>query len=323
MIRLLKPLIVTTVVLSGLGLLYGYRYAIYDWWRLYNYNPSSAISNLASDTTMTSKAKVLFYINHPKLEGANQFNLDCPIGGEHTIVLGCYKPVERGIYLFNITDKTLYGVEQVTAAHETLHAAYSRLSKSEKTYVNNLLQNYYLHGLHNPTVKAEIAAYKISEPNDILNEMHSIFGTEIAQLPPALENYYRQYFVNRAEIAKFAEDYRNAFSIREHQVSEYDKQLSSLHQIIDTDESTLNSDLQLISSEQNGLNSLRSSGNTIGYNNEVPSYNNRVYIYNQLVNRVRAEINQFNLIVAKRNAIALEENQLAGELNSKATVISP
>ncbi len=100
------------------------RDAIYDWWRLHDYAPPAAAVQFADDTTMTAKARTLFYINHPKLEQSVAFNGECPNNSEKAIVLGCYHPNQNGIFLFMVNDKTLSGVEQVTAAHEMLHAAY-------------------------------------------------------------------------------------------------------------------------------------------------------------------------------------------------------
>ena len=46
------------------------------------------MANLAAETTMTSYAKELFYINHPQLESKGQFNTKCPNnGGDTTICL--------------------------------------------------------------------------------------------------------------------------------------------------------------------------------------------------------------------------------------------
>ncbi len=40
--------------------------------------------------------------------------------------------------------------------------------------------------------------YKKTEPGQIANELHSILGTEIADLSPELEQHYSKYFNNRA-----------------------------------------------------------------------------------------------------------------------------
>ncbi len=81
-----------------------------------------------------------------------------------------------------------------------LHAAYNRLNSADKSRIDNSLQKYYQHTLTDQRIKNIIAAYKKTEPNDLVNEMHSIFGTEVAELPPELETYYKQYFSNRSVV---------------------------------------------------------------------------------------------------------------------------
>jgi hypothetical protein len=294
---------------------------IYDWWRLHNYNPSVDISQLATQTTMTPDGRKLFYVNHPKLEKSTAFNKDCPPGSEHTIVLGCYHPVEDGIFLYTVNDPQLSGVEQVTAAHEMLHAAYDRLSKSERTYVDGLLENYYKTDLHDPTILAEIAAYKKSEPNAVVNEMHSVFGTEVSNLPKPLEAYYKRYFTDRKKIAAYAAAYRSAFSEREAKVKQYDVQLSTMKATINTDEASLTAQLQKLHSDKNQLDADKSSGNIAAYNAAVPEYNAEVDAYNTLAETVRGLIPQYNQIVSRRNAIALEENHLVQELSSTVKAV--
>src|SRR5206468_584885 len=122
----------------------------------------------------------------------------------------------------------LSGVEEVTSAHEMLHAAYDRLSTKERNRVDELLQNYYDHQLTDQRIRATIDAYKASEPNDLQNEMHSIFGTEIATLPPELENYYSQYFADRSKVTTLAGEYEQEFTSRKTEIQSYDTQLDGL-----------------------------------------------------------------------------------------------
>jgi hypothetical protein len=299
------------------------RNNIFDWWRLHEYTPPAHITALAGDDTMTAKASSLFYVNHPQLESSSVFNKACPPGSEHTIVLGCYHPVENGIFLYAVTDPRLAGVEQVTAAHEMLHAAYDRLDSKTRNYVDGLLENYYQHDLHNPTILAEIAAYRKSEPHDVVNEMHSVFGTEVDNLPPPLESYYKQYFVNRKKIAQYAAAYRSALTGREAVVTRYDSQLAGLKSEITADRTSLDAKLQNIDNLKLKLATDRQSGTATAYNNDVALYNTTADSYNILVSSLRNVINQYNIIVTKRNALALEENHLSEELDSTAKPIQP
>ncbi len=323
--RVLKLFVIAAAaaaILSGILFATGLNNALIDWWALHNYTPPANIAALSADTTMTPYATKLFYLNHPQLQSSADFNENCPAGGEKTIVLGCYHSRQGGIFIYSVSDKELHGVEQVTAAHEMLHAAYDRLSAKDKKYVNGLLQQYYTTRLRDPTIRTEIAAYQKSEPKDVVNEMHSIFGTEVANLPGPLEQYYRHYFVHRKIVAQFAASYRSAFTKREAIIKQYDAQLRSLKNEINMDESTLQTELSEINSMQSTLDAERSAGDNAAYNRGVAPYNSLVDTYNSLVDQVRYRIYLFNTLVVKRNAIALQENKLARELNSSAEPIS-
>src|SRR5665213_1897181 len=97
---------------------------ISDWFKLRNYTPPASVKAFAVADTMTPYAIHMFYINHPAVESnVSAFRAKCAIA-EQTIVLGCYRGLEQGIEIYNVKDPRLNGVQQVTAAHEMLHAAY-------------------------------------------------------------------------------------------------------------------------------------------------------------------------------------------------------
>lgn len=293
------------------------RQNVYDWMALRNYQPPSDIVQLANETTMNAYARKVFYVNHPAIDDKTSFNKQCPDnGGEKTVVLGCYHPNQKGIFILQVSDQRLNGVEEVTAAHETLHAIYDRLSSHERNYVDGLLMNYYQHDLRDQRILTTIAAYKQSEPNDWVNEMHSVFGTEIAQLPTPLENYYSQYFTNRKKIAAYAAQYEAAFTSRKAQVSKDDAELASMKIEIAADEALLQAQDKTITNDQARLDDLKNSSDYAGYNAGVPAFNNEVDAYNSLVDTTKNLITQYNQLVLARNAIAIEENQLTQELSA-------
>lgn len=299
------------------------RQNLYDWLALRNYQPSPTVVELATETTMNDYARKVFYVNHPNIEDKNSFYQNCPNnGGEKTVVLGCYHNGQRGIYVLQVTDPRLSGIEQVTAAHETLHAIYDRLRPRDRQYVDGLLMDYYQHGLHDKRILDTIAAYKKSEPNDVVNEMHSVFGTEVVNLPTPLENYYKRYFTDRQKIAALASQYEAAFTSRQNQVTQDDAALASMKAQITSDESSLQAQQKTISSDQARLEDLKKRSDFSDYNNGVPSFNTEVDTYNALVTTTRSLITQYNQLVEARNAIAIEENQLVQDISSAPQQIS-
>lgn len=309
---------VLVVLLAMIGGLVWKHQAVLDWWRLRGYTPPAGVAQLAVDDTMTSEARHLFYVNHPDITTGGAFTSHCPAGSEKTVVLGCYVGDDQGIYIYAVSDPRLNGVEQVTAAHEMLHAAYRRLSSGERQKVDAMLLDYYEHDLTDQRIKDTMAAYKKSEPNDVVNEMHSVFGTEIATLPPPLEQYYRQYFTDRSKITAYTASYEGEFTARQAEVAAYDTQLQMLKSQIDTGEAQLNQQKASLDAQTQQLDAEHSSGNYAAYNAGVNSYNQAVDSYNALLVSTKNLINQYNDIVSKRNAIVLEEQQLTQELSANA-----
>jgi hypothetical protein len=289
---------------------------ILDWWKLRGYSPPPAISKLASEDGMTNYAYKVFKVNHPQIETSSSFDINCPNdGGEKTIVLGCYHSNQAGIYLLNVTDSRLDGVEQVTAAHEMLHAAYGRLSSSERNKVNSMLLDYYNHDLRDQRIISTIAEYRKTEPGQVVNEMHSVFGTEIANLPKPLQQYYSRYFNDRQKIADYAEQYESAFTSRENAVNQDDSQLATIKTQINSLEANLKIKLSSIDSLQSNLDEDKSSGSTSAYNAGVANFNSQVDDYNSEIGEIKGVIDSYNDLVNQRNKVALTENQLYQELS--------
>jgi uncharacterized coiled-coil DUF342 family protein len=298
---------------------FGNSQAILDWWKLKGYTPPSTVVSLADQDTMTSYARHTFYVNHPQIESdASKFSGYCQ-ETEKTIVLGCYHPLQNGIFVYDVKDPRLSGVEQVTAAHEMLHSAYDRLSQKDRQYVDGLLQNYYDNQLQDQRIKDTVDSYRISEPNDLVNEMHSIFGTEIANLPQPLEQYYKRYFSNRAEVAAFANNYQAEFTSRENQIKTDDAQLGNLKNQISDQEADLKTQIDQINSDRDELDRLRSAGQIQQYNAKVASFNREVDSYNNGVARLKSTISAYNSLVATRNAIAVELANLTKSIDTRQT----
>lgn len=315
--RKLTGLISTVLVLLLPLIGFWQRWNIYDAWRLNGYAPSTQVVTLADETSVNETGRKLFYVNHPKLETKTEFRQNCPTG-EQTIVLGCFVPFQ-GIYLQNIDDQRLAGVMQVTAAHEMLHAAYQRLSMSEKKRVGALLDAEFAK-LKDERIKNTIEDYKKAGA-DISNELHSILATEVRELSPELETYYKRYFTDRYKVVAFSEHYEAAFTSRKAQVAEYDKQLASIKQQIDNLTAELDTDEQALNAKQEEMNKLAKANNIQQYNAQVPVFNAMVQAYNNKVSRVRSLIDTYNDIVKKRNDIALEESELVKAIDSRPDTV--
>ncbi len=305
--------IVSLVVIAGS--LYGFthRQQILDALALRNYTPSDRIVALANDTTMQDATRRVFYVNHPELNTKEQFRNNCPSGDE-SIVLGCYIQ-HKGIYLQDVTDERLSGVIQVTAAHETLHAQYDRLSSSERARVDALTSSFFA-GLDDDRIKKTIEQYRSKDPSVVPNELHSILATEVRDLSPELEQYYSQYFKNRKQIVEYSEKYEQTFVSLTSQVEDFDAQLTKLKQTIESNQIEIEGQNKEVELQKNRLDSLLNSNRVEEYNDAVPEYNATVNSYNALISKTRTQISDYNDLVEKRNEIATTEKELVESINS-------
>ncbi len=311
--RRFASLFVTIILIGAILFTWFAREDIYDWWVLRNYTPPQEVETLANETTMTTHARRIFYVNRPDIAQASQFNQAC--SQETSIVIGCYIP-GKGIYIFNITDQRLAGVKQVTAAHEMLHAAYDRLSLAEQQHINSLTKAEY-DKLTNQRIKDNVEKYRSQDPSVVPNELHSILATEVSDLSPELENYYKQYFTNRQAVVSYSNHYEAEFTNRQQQVANFDKQLSDLKSSIDADKSELSLQMNALKAEKSRLDSLISQNRIAEYNNAVPGFNANVGSYNALVRKADSNINTYNQIVQSRNNIAVEMQDLANSIDSR------
>jgi hypothetical protein len=310
------------VLLLGLG--WSRHQQIQDWWKMRGYTPSSAIVQLANEDTMNGYTKHLFYLNKPELPTTvSAFRKNCP-ENQDTIVLGCYHPDQNGIFIYAVQDQQLAGIQQVTAAHEVLHAVYARLSSADRAQLNSELESYYEHGLTNANVKAEVQLYKKTEPGAVYDEMSCTFGTEIADLPASLNNYYAKYFDNRQKVVAFEQQYQTQFSSRQQQISSYDGQLSTMKSQINSEQSGLATEDDNLNAMKSQLQQLLASGQVAAYNSGVDSYNSQVNSYNTSITDLRSQIAQYNQLVDTRNSLAGQLTTLDSAIDTRIpSTVSP
>lgn len=306
----LGAIVALLIILAALWL---QRWNIYDAYKLRDYTPPARVAQLANDVSMNDYGRRLFYVYHPELNNKQDFNENCH-GGEQTIVLGCFVS-GTGIYLYNVTEPRLEGVLQVTSAHEMLHAAYGRLSPSDRKRVGVLLDEAY-STVKDDRIRSSIEDYR-ENGADITNELHSILGTEVRTLPQELEEYYSRYFDNRIKAVEYSEMYEKAFTQRKQQVAQADQQLATLREQIEDEQKQLALMKQGLDTERQLLDSLLNQQKYEAYNAGVPVFNRHVAEYNNKVRYIGSLIDRYNALVAERNAIVLEEKELVKAIDSR------
>lgn len=290
---------------------------IRDWWVLRSYQPSADIAALADAAALSELGERRFFASEPQLNDAANFNANCPFP-DRSLVLGCY--AEGNIYIFKVDNATLEGVEEVTAAHEMLHAAYARLSNQERQRIDELTNQAYL-ATDSQRLRETVEGYRRDDPGSLTNELHSILGTEIRELPTELEDYYRRYFDDRSRVVDIAESYEKVFIELQDQIAKLESDIAELKSQIEASESQLSTQRNALDAEAKRLQDLREAGKFEEYNAGVPGYNAMVAEYNAGVEDYRALVERHNQLVKTHNELALEQNELVHSLDSKFTPV--
>lgn len=286
---------------------------VQDWWYLRSYEPSEAIVKLADDTYMSDKGRDIFYITDPQLQTEESFNENCSID-DFSIILGCFSA--GNIYVYDVNDPRIADVEEVTAAHEMLHAVYERLDAGEREEIDNLVR-VELANITDQRLLDLVELYRSRNEETLNNEMHSIFGTELMSVSLKLEEHYSQYFKDRQVVVSMAQNYASTFVDLQNQLQVYDDQLEALAaQIQDLDEQSkeLKADIEQSGEE---LDRLLSDSNFDEFNSVVPVHNQTVNQYNSLISDSELVISQYNQLVRERNAVAYDQKSLIESISSK------
>lgn len=240
---------ISLTLIGASVLLYMNRQFVIDQLTVWRFEPASDVAAMTKQIGFSQKGLFLLEATRPELLDRSQFNEACKsVQAEQTAVLGCYSGGRT--YVFRVNNPKLEGIEEVTAAHEMLHAAYQRLSDAERQRVDSLLSKQTL-GEDEARIAELMASYAKTEPGEQSNELHSILGTELETLSPELETYYRQYFVDRARVVRMTQRYQMVFNdLRSRQdalvttLNNLADKIDAASKVYSRNQSVLNSDIQ-------------------------------------------------------------------------------
>lgn len=238
--------------------IFQYRQTLLDQVIVWRYQPTPTVAAVSARAQLSDSGEFLFYASQPQVLTRTAFNDACRSRAqEQTAVLGCY--TNNNIYLFAVENQKLDGIEEVTAAHEMLHAAYQRLSSSERSKVNALLEKQSL-GANKARIDELMVAYAKTEPGERLNELHSIVGSEIGSLDPALEAYYGHYFTNRSKLIALSDQYQAVFTQLKNRQDSLVSELTSLADTIEQETASYKRNLQELDADIESFNTKARSG---------------------------------------------------------------
>lgn len=164
---------------------------------LTNYQPSVEMEEIAEKNMLTDKGKADFYRANPKMVDGDTFGQECLANGIES--LACNTGFK--IFLLDVEDPRFADHKYAAAVHEMLHIAYRRLESDEKQSLNALLEQELAKNSGDPHLTGVIDTLQANgREADVNEELHSKFGVEYASVSPALEEYYEQYFKDRATV---------------------------------------------------------------------------------------------------------------------------
>lgn len=282
--------LLSLLVLIVTFILFLYRDTVIDYMTTFRYPPSAKIVKLADESRMSDRGRFLFYASRPSIDQRSNFNTNCGDLVEKSTVLGCYSA--RRIYIFDVTDERLQGVKEVTAAHEMLHAVYDRLSAQQQSKLDRLLEDQ-LKKVSDPKIKELIALYDRVEPGARLNEIHSIFGTQVNDLSPELEAHYKTYLTDRKHVVGLSERYEGVFRDIEKKQTAIVNELNQLADTTSAEIEAYNSAATQLAGQINAFNDKARGG---GYSSQQAFTTDRT------------------VLIAKQDALNLEREKIEANL---------
>jgi len=246
-------------ILAAAGWLVLNRQYAMDQISVWSYTPSSSIQTIDERVDFTPNGKFHFYATQPQVDGSDKFNQDCPRQEVGNPILGCYTGEHR-IFIYNVENAQLDGIEEVTAAHEMLHAVWERTSASDQSKIGALIRAEYQKHTDEPELMERMEYYQRTEPGQFINELHSILATETRSLSPELETYYGKYFNNRQKVVDLHDKYDAVFKDLKAQSDSLYAELTTLGASIETRTTKYNTDVAQLSTDIESFNSRASSG---------------------------------------------------------------
>jgi phage shock protein A len=312
--------------------------------------PSLEIKQLADATTMTPEAQQIFYRQTPTIQPKAAFSENCPQSrklDEGQFLLGCYvHDGESGkIVIESIPDARFKGMMESIAAHEMLHAAYSRLSSSERDFLAPRLKKASQRVTDRHLAKI-LKKYEDTDGELFVNELHSHLGTELGDLGDAkLEQHYRRYFVDRHRVVALAQGSKAAMHKLEDQgdqlkseIDVLDEHLKSAKQDLKARKQNLadyrqnldvlNADLMQFKAQAEQADRQGSSwANAIEqfeqkksyHNQQVREYNLQVQQFQEQVDQFNQQVDRYNQKIKAYNEVTHEKRSLLAEIDSTPT----
>lgn len=297
--------IVTVVLIAIATLVWFSRTAIQDRVLAYTYTPDTNIARIRDRVDFTDDGQLLFYASQPSVETSDTFNTHCQRQEQKSAILGCY--TNRKIYIYDIDSSELDGIQEVTAAHEMLHAAWERLSDGERERLGVLLDQVFQR-VADDDLRSRMEYYDRQQPGERSNELHSILATEYLDVGDELEEYFATYFVDRRNIVRIHARYNAVFKGLQEQSDALYEELTVLSESIERQSIDYN---QLVAELNADIDALNDRANNVD-RTSVSAVNAFNADRQELIERSR----ELDVLRTSLNSLIDTYNQKRDEYNS-------
>lgn len=297
--RGMKKFAICSVILMGLVVFFALNFGtIKDMMVGLTYRPTSEMSEIRESLDLTGKGARIFNATLPDLKEKEEFNQICRDEESANAILGCYRG-DR-VYVYNILDEELEGIREVTSAHELLHAVYYRMNINEKRELRDSLLAVYEE--NQDVLGEEIDLYDDYKKEE---ELYVRVGTEIADLPEALEKHYGEIFKDQDKIAGYYKKYISVFKEIERKLAELLEQVKSLEAEINSKTVQYEEDMAVLNKDIAEFNNCAETANCF----------TSTWVFNNRKNGLTARSDTLSALRDEINEMITRYNDLAGEYN--------
>jgi hypothetical protein len=290
---------------------------IRDQIRVWTYDSGPALEGYMDRSTMTDRGRHLMLASQPEIQSVENFDGVCTSADEGVGVLGCYIGWTQSIVLIAVSNPELDGIQEVVASHEMLHAAWDRMDETDQAVLSPLLQAESAARAADPAFTARMAAYASLPPAELLNELHSIIGTEETTISPELEEHYAEFFDNRGQVVELHLKSHAVFVEVENRSVALVAELTALRDGIAADYASYGSGYDSLSADIAAFNVLAGSGTMTrsAYDRDRGSLRSRQAALDNLYDSIESRAATFDAKKLELDALNVRVENLNDSIN--------
>lgn len=315
----LVTIVAQSLVIASAGWAVTNPRAVTDAVTVWRYDPTPAISSFATRAGMSERGRFLFYASLPEVVPAEEFNAVCSREQPEVGVLGCYTLRDGRIYLYDIPNLDLEPFEVVVAAHEMLHAAWDRLPLDEQQSLVEPLEQAFATVGADSELTERIASYEAADPGSRIPELYAILGTELPELPDALEAHYTEYFDDRMAVVTLWQQVSTFFDDLENELVRLSDELERLAAEITTEQAGADQTAAALEADIAVFNERaeRPGGYTSqsAFENDRQALIDRQAVLTATIDATNAKVRDYNALLDEFSALNEQAAALDKDLN--------